>query len=320
MSKALRKTTVKERTKHSKPAVADAPAGKLVSVKATRMLDGDMDDQRSVFTNSILAAEAFDEWSSVLRELQKAQTARILFFTTPEGGEISLDEAMNRACDPYPNESTKERINNILRQPVTSITWIALDELFRRSPAAAKEVWDLVKQEARKEFESGHRAAEVFERAPWQRETWNRARYLGIRDSFIEQWQPRGGIDLAMIDMLTQSFYFYLYWTEIANLRTETEMRGDPPEWVQARRQMERTFPRDRSGMKGFWDPPYAKDQEAVEHATLMAERYSKAFQRNLRAMRDLRRYTMPVTINNPQQVNIAADGGQQMNVTRKEK
>jgi hypothetical protein len=33
---------------------------------------------------------------------------------------------------------------------------------------------------------------------------------------------------------------------------------------------------------------------------------------RILRQMRDLRRYSVPVTINNPKQVNIAADGGQQ--------
>jgi len=36
-----------------------------------------------------------------------------------------------------------------------------------------------------------------------------------------------------------------------------------------------------------------------------------------LLAMRDLRRYTAPVTINNPQQVNIADNGGQQVNVAK---
>ena len=33
--------------------------------------------------------------------------------------------------------------------------------------------------------------------------------------------------------------------------------------------------------------------------------------------LRDLRRYNVPVTINNPQQVNIAAAGGQQVNVSK---
>lgn len=36
--------------------------------------------------------------------------------------------------------------------------------------------------------------------------------------------------------------------------------------------------------------------------------------------MRDLRRYGVPVTINNPKQVNIAAEGGQQVNVQEKAK
>jgi hypothetical protein len=37
---------------------------------------------------------------------------------------------------------------------------------------------------------------------------------------------------------------------------------------------------------------------------------------RTLRTLRDLRRYSVPVTINNPRQVNIAADGGQQVNIS----
>jgi hypothetical protein len=38
-------------------------------------------------------------------------------------------------------------------------------------------------------------------------------------------------------------------------------------------------------------------------------------FLRTLRQLRDLRRYSTPITINNPQQVNIAVDGGKQVNV-----
>jgi hypothetical protein len=39
-----------------------------------------------------------------------------------------------------------------------------------------------------------------------------------------------------------------------------------------------------------------------------------------MRQMRDLRRYSVPVTINNPKQVNIAAEGGQQVNVQAKKR
>jgi hypothetical protein len=44
-----------------------------------------------------------------------------------------------------------------------------------------------------------------------------------------------------------------------------------------------------------------------------MADRWNRIYLRTLRNLRYLRRYS--VTIDNPQQVNIAADGGQQVNV-----
>ncbi len=43
--------------------------------------------------------------------------------------------------------------------------------------------------------------------------------------------------------------------------------------------------------------------------------RYNRLFLCTLRQLRDLRRCSTPVRINNPKQVNIATDGGQQVNV-----
>jgi hypothetical protein len=57
---------------------------------------------------------------------------------------------------------------------------------------------------------------------------------------------------------------------------------------------------------------------EYLERAYQMADRFNRMFLRTLRQMRDLRRYQMPVTINNPKQVNIAVEGGQQVNVQSK--
>jgi hypothetical protein len=118
-----------------------------------------------------------------------------------------------------------------------------------------------------------------------------------------------------MIDMLVQSFYLYLYWNEVSATRCETEMRADPPEWIKERAYRDQKFPGKRE--HGYWNPPYAHEQEAVEHAAQMADRYLRAFQRTLRAMRDLRRYSSQVTINNPAQVNIATDGGHQVNAIK---
>jgi hypothetical protein len=49
-----------------------------------------------------------------------------------------------------------------------------------------------------------------------------------------------------------------------------------------------------------------------------MADRFNRMFLRTLRQMRDLRRYGTPVVIQNAGQVNVAANGGQQVNVQKK--
>ena len=59
--------------------------------------------------------------------------------------------------------------------------------------------------------------------------------------------------------------------------------------------------------------------KETIDNAMAMADRFNRLFLRTLRQMRDLRRYGVPVTINNPQQVNIAGNGGQQVNAINTE-
>ncbi|MCG3143387.1 MAG: hypothetical protein HONDAALG_00735 [Gammaproteobacteria bacterium] len=273
---------------------------------------------RPVFVNSVASGILGLGQGSILREMQKARCEMLRFYLKPEGGSLPIEEAIKTVDGPDDDDYTEQLIANLLSESVEMVSWYSLERLHARAPKVAKKIWELVKEEARKEFESGHRAAEVFEPVHWLRDTWRRAKYLGLRESFIDQWKPQGGIELALIDQLTQSFYLYLYWNEVSVTRTETEVRADPPLWVVERAARDHSFPRQRG--HGWWDPPYARDVEAVEHAAQMADRYLRAFHRTLRAMRDMRRYSTPVTINNPQQVNIAADGGQQVNVAEAER
>ncbi len=268
---------------------------------------------RPIYVNSVAAGLLGLDSGSVLREMQHARAEMFRFYMGEQGGKLSAEEAKIR-IDTHLG-GVDEAVSHLLRQPVDLADWYGLEKLYSQSPAMAKTVWQFIKDEARREFESGHRAAKVFEPVHWLREAWRRAQYIAIRESFIEQWNPQGGIELAMIDMLTQTFYLYLYWNEVSVTRTQTEMRADPPAWLMEKAYREREFPRERG--HGYWNLPYAHEQEAVEHAAQMADRYQRAFQRTLRAMRDLRRYSTPVTINNPQQVNIAADGGQQINAIK---
>lgn len=73
-----------------------------------------------------------------------------------------------------------------------------------------------------------------------------------------------------------------------------------------------------QSWQEGYWFPPYVSEQQAVEDAVQMADRWNRMFISTLRQLRDLRRY-LPVTINNSNQVNIANDDGQQINVAKQE-
>ncbi len=179
---------------------------------------------------------------------------------------------------------------------------------FRRDQQLAEQIWKLLKQEARKEFLSGHRVARVSETGDWQREPWKRARFLAIRDGFVEQWKPSGAIELAMIDTMAQAYSEYLYWSEETHRRSTTDMKFS----------QELDEDRYYKGAKGNWIPPRVGDQKAIEHAMQMMDRYNRLFLRTLRRLRDLRRYSTPITINNPQQVKIAADGGQQLNTVNK--
>ncbi|MBA3767320.1 MAG: hypothetical protein H0W99_10095 [Acidobacteria bacterium] len=136
--------------------------------------------------------------------------------------------------------------------------------------------------------------------------------FFGLRESFIAEWQPRGGVELSLIDMLAQAFLQYQYWVKQSVLRTETRAREEHPEYSKWKANK-----KESGWLHGYWDIPYVHEQAAVEHAAQMADRWNRIYMRTLRNLRDLRRYSVPVTINNPQQVNIAADGGQQVNVSK---
>ncbi len=120
--------------------------------------------------------------------------------------------------------------------------------------------------------------------------------------------------------MLAQTFFQWQYWLEETVKRSQTEPRKEHYEyrkWKQANERIKNAH----SWQEGYWFPPYVHEQAAIEHAVQMADRFNRIYMRTLRQLRDLRRYA-PVTINNPNQVNIAADGGQQVNIsnTKEEK
>lgn len=273
------------------------------------------DQQIEVAADSL---EASIGYNSLLRELQHAYIERVAFYRSRAGGALSPEEARAKAYHTCKDKDEAERLcNELMSFPIDSIDYNSLGELWPIAPKMAQRVWEMMKMEAMDEFESGHLASKALAPVHFMRTAWNVASYLGVRESLVEDWQPSGGMELMLIDMLAQAFLQYQYWLRESVMRTQTEPRQEAPEYTEWKK-YKREQHKSMGWNPGYWDIPYVHEQEAVEHAAQMADRWNRIYMRTLRNLRDLRRYS-PVTINNPQQVNIAADGGQQVNIADKQ-
>jgi hypothetical protein len=122
-----------------------------------------------------------------------------------------------------------------------------------------------------------------------------RARFIELRKSLAEQWQPQNGIEWRLIDQMTQAQTILDHWMYLSYSRATRETR-----------EMKRGEER--------WELPRVQEQDAQEFAAEMVDRWQRMFLRTVRALRDLRRYQPQVIVQNAGQVNI---GSQQVNVAQ---
>ncbi|MEJ7622929.1 MAG: hypothetical protein WKF34_02945 [Pyrinomonadaceae bacterium] len=260
--------------------------------------------------------EAAVGYSSLMRQMHKAFVRRVAFYRSASGGSLAVEEAREKAFHaPADKEEVDHLISEMLRLPLDCLSFIDLQNLQAVAPQSAEAFWELVKEEGRKEFESGHLAANTTFPVGYMKEVWNIARYLGVRESFISEWQPHGGIEIGLIDMMTQSYFQWQFWLEQTVKRSQTRAHEHHPQYSEWMAEREKEF-RVNGWIEGFWARPLVSEQQAIEHAVLMAERWNRTFMRTLRQLRDLRRYSQ-VTINNANQVNIATEGGKQVNMKK---
>lgn len=263
--------------------------------------------------------EANIGYGSLLRELQHAYMERVAYYRSKMGGSLSLEEARANAYHACKDEEEAKRIyDEMMSYPLDCLDFVDLYKMWPVAPGLAEGIWEKIKAEAGDQFESGHLATEAMYPEHYMRTAWTVASYLGLRESFIAEWQPMGGIELSLIDILAQAFMQYQYWIEQSVLRAQTEARREA-EGYTAWKQGKREESKARGWLPGYGHIPYVPEQEAIEHAAQMADRWHRIYMRTLRNMRDLRRYSVLVTINKPQQVNIAAEEAQQINVSRNE-
>jgi hypothetical protein len=205
--------------------------------------------------------------------------------------ELPAEEAFKRAADP--GCAADER-DQMLAGPPDQVSWIGLQQLYGHDPDAGQAVWDHLKQVATEHLASGHTAAEALE---YRGRPWERAQFLALRQAFTDEWQPQGGIELTLVDLLAQAHSSYLFWLAELHVRSTLEVKRDESTYFE----------------RGYWNPPRMEAGAAIDQAAVMVERFNRIFLRTLRALRDLRRYG-PVVVHQAGQVNV---GQQQVNVMK---
>lgn len=304
---------------------SESTAAEGIENQAAQCDDKDIQDaieqtmQNSETQVPINSLEGALEYGSLIREMQHAYLERVAFYRTTAGGSLTIEQARKAAYHACTDkEEAIRQLDELRSYPLDCIGFADMLPLMQVAPRVAEGFWIEMKAEATREFESGHLASKAMMPVRYMRTAWNTACYLGVRASMKEEWQPRGGIELSLIDMMAQAFLQYQYWVEQTVLRSRTEPREEAYEYTRWKEQ-QRVKAKEMHWGQFYWEVPTISEKEAIEHAVQLADRWNRIYMRSLRNLRDLRRYSVPVTINNPQQVNIAADGGQQVNVIKED-
>jgi len=279
--------------------------------------------------NSLEVRWALDAWP-VLRELWAAQVEHIIHYTKPEGGSLSMAEAIKRASQKMEGDQLETFSKDITKWNVHNLSWWQFNELFKADPSLAREFWEYVKEEAIRDFKAGHLAARMFERTNLQRDVWKRAQFVAVYQAMVKEYQPRGAVEHSMVEMVVVNFFMWQHWLQIHLERATTEPRRESWDYKQWRERNQYQYFRQggkshkrHTNMQffdGTWDAPYQPEAEAIEQAAELADRFRRAYQASVRALRDWRRYSVPVIVQNAEQVNIAAQGASQTNVQKKTK
>lgn len=209
---------------------------------------------------------------------------------------LSRKDAVKRSHE-FDPASFAERIKNA---PSDQISWFDLAHLAEHSRDAWKEQWELIKADAKAEIESGHRAADVvstgFDFGPL-----SHARFLAVRDALRCEWQPLSGSESFLIDSLAQIQIGWEMWLGRHLMRAQMESYSVN----EAERRTE-----SRHGGR-YW-PERIEEKESLELSANMADRFNKMYIRTLRTLRDLKRMSPQVVVQNAAQINV---GQQQLNV-----
>jgi hypothetical protein len=235
------------------------------------------------------------EFGSLGREMARGYLELVAWYR--DEMQLAVEDADAKARSLH----DREWAHRAVTQPPDQVSWGGLSALMEHHPEEGWAAWERIKTAARDELASGHRVARVLE---CNGSPWERAQFLVIRAAFREEWQPRGGIEGALVDQMALAHACYLEWMS----RLHVQVNGENIQAAQRR----------KIGVSP--EALRLTVAEALDHAAAMADRFHRQFLRALRGLRDLRRYTPTVVVANAGQVNVSAGpqlnlGAQQVNI-----
>jgi hypothetical protein len=227
------------------------------------------------------------ERGALLRIFRDEWRHQIRYHMSESGGNLSLEDACTMADAEYVHPTPDERLQELMNYSTENVSFSQLMRLWTADSEKAERYFACVKNEAQREFASGHMAAEKFKAAHWMNTVWHRAQFLGVRDTYIVEFQPEGGIEYSLVDMLVQCYFMQQYWMEQTVERTQTDPRRESYEfdkWQQYKK-YEAKARASQWDNPTHWEIPYATQLDCIENAAKMVALFASLYQKTLRQL-----------------------------------
>jgi hypothetical protein len=237
--------------------------------------------------DSVTMAEM--EKGPLLRIFREQWRHQIRYQMSKVGGGLSLEDACTVVDAEYgPKPTPDERFQELRNTSTENVSFDQLMRMYIADSDKAERYFASVKNEAQREFATGHIAAKVFEPARWMTTVWHRAQFLAIRDSFQAEYVPDGGIEYSLVDILVQCFFMQQYWMEQTVERTQVDPRRESYEYAKWQEYKKYEAKARRSGQwdnPTHWEIPYASQLQCIENAANMVNLFSNLYMKTLRQL-----------------------------------
>ncbi len=235
------------------------------------------------------------QWRSVLADVSKQYEAARW---KPEGERERVKELLDFTRDTV---NALERLGTDDRSSIDHLTpadlsWYDVMAVWGRDEEAGRALWERIKETARDELNVGKAGAAAVE--GYHERPMRRAEYLAVWVALADGLKPANGAERLLVDNMAQALIMHRHWLHRMVLLDE----------IDDGRLQRASSGRDR------YEPPRLSEAEAVDRAAQMADRFQRQFLRLMRCFRDGRRLIASMTVLGGQ-VNLATDGGQQINV-----